>query len=475
MYLSTGRNDTAAYNTVRLTGTDAGSIISGALYLSSAAANVTLLNNIAVNERVTTGTGRALGLYLIAAPTGLLTNYNDLYVPAQTGSHVAAVGTTNYTTLAQWQATGRDSQSVSVMPNFQAPHLHINPTIPTVLDGGAKRIASITTDIDGQTRHPLRPDIGADEFAPASFFDNFEAYNVGQQLACQNPVDWTTWSLSPCNATEDPFISSAFAYSGTKSVVIVQNNDLVKRVTADTTGVYSMTFRFYIPRTKAGYFNTLAVFTPPSTFNWGMEVYFDSTGNGRLFAGSATAFPFTFTRDAWQLARVVVDLTRDSAKFYINSTLVRTWRWTAGASGGGSPRRLAANDFYGATAWDQMYMDDYDFRPDTWTGVEETPVAVPETFSLMQNYPNPFNPTTTIRYALPKEAQVRVQVYNILGQLVAELVNDVQNAGYHNIVWNGRNQYGTQVATGVYLYRLEARPTDGSAPFVSTKKMLLVK
>jgi hypothetical protein len=475
MYLSTGRNDTAAYNTVRLTGTDAGSIISGALYLSSAAANVTLLNNIAVNERVTTGTGRALGLYLIAAPAGLLTNYNDLYVPAQTGSHVAAVGTTNYTTLAQWQATGRDSQSVSVMPNFQAPHLHINPTIPTVLDGGAKRIASITTDIDGQTRHPLRPDIGADEFAPASFFDNFEAYNVGQQLACQNPVDWTTWSLSPCNATEDPFISSAFAYSGTKSVVIVQNNDLVKRVTADTTGVYSMTFRFYIPRTKAGYFNTLAVFTPPSTFNWGMEVYFDSTGNGRLFAGSATAFPFTFTRDAWQLARVVVDLTRDSAKFYINSTLVRTWRWTAGASGGGSPRRLAANDFYGATAWDQMYMDDYDFRPDTWTGVEETPVAVPETFSLMQNYPNPFNPTTTIRYALPKEAQVRVQVYNILGQLVAELVNDVQNAGYHNIVWNGRNQYGTQVATGVYLYRLEARPTDGSAPFVSTKKMLLVK
>ncbi len=475
MYISTGRNDTVAYNTIALAGTDAAGIISGSLYLSGAAVNATLLNNIAVNQRVPTGSGRALGMYLITAPAGLLSNNNDLYVTAQPGSHVAAVGTTNYTTLAQWQTTGRDSQSVSEMPNFMAPHLHINPTIPTLLDGGGRRIASITTDIDGQTRHALRPDIGADEFQPTSFFDNFEAYTAGQQLACQNPVDWTTWSLSPCNATEDPLISNVRGYSGTQSVVIVQNNDLVKRLAADTTGVYSITFRFYIPRTKAGYFNTLAVFTPPSTFNWAMEVYFDSTGNGRLFAGSATAFPFTFTRDAWQLARVVVDLTRDSAKFYINNTLVRTWRWTAGASGGGSPRRLAANDFYGATAWDQMFVDDYDFRPDTWTGVEETPVAVPETFSLMQNYPNPFNPTTTIRYALPHAAQVRLQVYNILGQFVTELVNDVQDAGYHNVVWNGRNQSGMQVATGVYLYRIEARPSDGGAPFVSTKKMLLVK
>lgn len=475
IYLSTSRFDTAAYNSVHLTGNDMAGITSGALYLSSAANTVTLLNNIAVNSRVSTGTGRAMAFYLIAAPTGLTTNYNDLYVPTQPGSHVAAIGTTNYTTLAQWQTTGRDSQSVNVMPAFQAPDLHINPSIPSPIDGGGRPIASITTDIDGQTRHPLRPDIGADEFQAASFFDNFETYTVGQQLACQNPVDWTTWSLSPCNTTEDPLISSAFAYSGTKSVVIVQNNDLVKRLGADTTGVYSMTFRFYIPRTKAGYFNTLAVFTPPSTFNWAMEVYFDSTGNGRLFAGSATPFPFTFTRDAWQLARVVVDLTRDSAKFYINATLVRTWRWTAGSSGGGSPRRLAANDFFGATAWDQMYVDDYDFRPDTWTGVDETPTVLPETFALMQNYPNPFNPTTTIRYALPRDARVTVSVYNILGQLVTELVNDVQNAGYHNIVWNGRNQSGTQVATGVYLYRIEARPTDGSAPFVSTKKMVLIK
>jgi hypothetical protein len=174
---------------------------------------------------------------------------------------------------------------------------------------------------------------------------------------------------------------------------------------------------------------------------------------------------------------VVVNLTIDSAKFFINNNLVRTWRWTAGASGTGSPRRLAANDFYGATAWDQMYMDDYDYHRDSlWTGVKDETVAeIPTTFGLMQNYPNPFNPTTTIRYALPQAATVTLRVYNILGQEVATLVNESQGAGYHTIVWNGRNQYGAQVATGVYLYRLEARPSDGGAPFVSTKKMLLMK
>lgn len=481
IYLSTGRNDTAAYNTVYLTGNDAGSIVSGALYLSSAANSAALFNNIAINSRVPTGTGRAMSMYLIAAPTGLVSNNNDLYVPTQTGSHVAAIGTTNYTTLAQWIATGRDSQSVNVMANFRSPDLHIDSTIATPINGGGRPIAGITTDIDGQTRHTVRPDIGADEFGSVGyFFDNFEAYTAGQRLACQNPVDWTTWSLQPCNATEDPLISSAFAFSGTKSVVIVQNNDLVKPLNNDTTGIHVITFKFYIPSSKAGYFNTLATFTPPSTFNWAMEVYFDSaaTGNnGRLFAGSATAVPFSYAHNSWNTARLVVNLTIDSAKFFINNNHIRTWRWTAGASGTGSPRRLAANDFYGATAWDEMYMDDYDYHRDTvWTGVKDENVAeIPETFGLMQNYPNPFNPTTTIRYALPQASTVTLRIYNILGQEVATLVNESQGAGYHTIIWNGRNQAGSQVATGVYLYRLEARPSDGGAPFVSTKKMLLMK
>ena len=69
---------------------------------------------------------------------------------------------------------------------------------------------------------------------------------------------------------------------------------------------------------------------------------------------------------------------------------------------------------------------------------------------------------------------MNLSIYNVLGQRVAELTNEVQNAGYYNVIWNGRNQSGSQVATGVYFYRIEATP-NGSAPFVSLKKALLLK
>lgn len=477
LYCSTGIQDTVVYNSVYITGTSAGTMLASAINTGSPV-QLALRNNLAINTRLASGTGRSMGLYMLSTTTVFTSNYNDLYVPVQAGSHVAAITTTNYTTLSAWQATNRDQNSISVMPNFQAPDLHINPNIPTPINGGGTPIAGITTDIDGSPRNPTTPDIGADEFS-VGFFDDFEAYTVGQRLACQNPADWTTWDNLPCDATEDPMISNAFAFSGTKSVVIVQNNDLVRKHGNDTTGIHVITFKFYVPSGKAGYFNTLATYSLPSTFNWGMEVYFDSaaTGNnGRLFAGSSTAFPFSYTHNQWQTVRVVVNLNIDSARFAINGNTVRTWRWTAGASGGGSPRRLAANDFYGATAWDQMYVDDYDYHPDTiWTGVKEIPVDLPQTFSLLQNYPNPFNPTTTLGYTLPKDAHVTLSVYNVLGQRVATLRDEVQYVGYHTLLWDGTNDFGSKVASGIYFYRIEAKPADGSAAFSSIKKMVLLK
>lgn len=66
-------------------------------------------------------------------------------------------------------------------------------------------------------------------------------------------------------------------------------------------------------------------------------------------------------------------------------------------------------------------------------------------------------------------------MFSILGQQVARLVNEMQGAGYYDVVWNGRNRDGVHVATGVYFYRLEAHPTEGSAPFASVKRMILMK
>lgn len=81
--------------------------------------------------------------------------------------------------------------------------------------------------------------------------------------------------------------------------------------------------------------------------------------------------------------------------------------------------------------------------------------ASPEQFTLVQNHPNPFNPQTTIAYDLSEAAQVRLVIYNMLGQVVRTLVDEAQPAGQQRVLWDGRNERGQQVGTGVYLYKLQ--------------------
>ena len=95
--------------------------------------------------------------------------------------------------------------------------------------------------------------------------------------------------------------------------------------------------------------------------------------------------------------------------------------------------------------------------------------AVPTEFKLETNYPNPFNPTTTITYHLPEAAHVSLSVYNVAGQRVAELVSGQQSEGIHQAVWDGRDAAGVSVASGLYLYRIEA------GTFRQTRKMTLLK
>jgi hypothetical protein len=110
----------------------------------------------------------------------------------------------------------------------------------------------------------------------------------------------------------------------------------------------------------------------------------------------------------------------------------------------------------------------------TLTGVDENE-SLPSEFSLSQNYPNPFNPSTTVSYDLPRASRVTIAVYDVLGRLVTTLKDDVQSGGRHSVVWDARNNQGASVSSGVYFYRMEARPTNGTGSFISLNKMLLMK
>ena len=105
---------------------------------------------------------------------------------------------------------------------------------------------------------------------------------------------------------------------------------------------------------------------------------------------------------------------------------------------------------------------------DLLSGIAENP-EIPTTFAVAQNFPNPFNPTTTIKYQLPNSGHVRLTIYNLLGQKVRTLVNTRQDAGYYQAVWDGRNDQGNQVSSGIYIYRFEG---EG---FIRTLKMILMK
>lgn len=96
--------------------------------------------------------------------------------------------------------------------------------------------------------------------------------------------------------------------------------------------------------------------------------------------------------------------------------------------------------------------------------------GLPLIFKLQQNHPNPFNPHTTIAFDLPKQTAVSLRVFDVSGRLVTVLLEgEIEGAGRREVVWTGRDDYGQQVAAGVYFYRLDA------GEYSETKRMALVK
>ncbi len=143
--------------------------------------------------------------------------------------------------------------------------------------------------------------------------------------------------------------------------------------------------------------------------------------------------------------------------------------WNAWATGDSVRIRWAARAYYQSDSLQAFPLQTLFFKRNPSAIVTDINTALPARFALYPNYPNPFNPATEIRYAIPQKSQVVLVIYNSLGQQVRMLVNERQNPGVYTSRWDGTDDRGKMVPSGVYLYRLQAEDR------LLTGKMLLLR
>ncbi len=166
--------------------------------------------------------------------------------------------------------------------------------------------------------------------------------------------------------------------------------------------------------------------------------------------------------------KVKLEISRDNGSTWTmlaeNVENTGSWNWTFKAP-------AADECLIRASAIDGSVSDvsDAPFSIDFPTGVARMNDEIPTEFALEQNYPNPFNPETRITYQLPERSDVTLQVYNVQGSAVATLVSQTQAAGTYMLTWNGKDDHGNQMPSGVYFYRISAEN------FNETKRMMLMK
>ncbi|GEM_PF-1129347 len=245
------------------------------------------------------------------------------------------------------------------------------------------------------------------------------------------------------------FVPGDFGYSGTTQTRTFTNpisgttDDVLYQSIRGANG----TFSYIFDNLPVGSYDVTLFFTEPVANSAGTRL-FDVTAEGVLvlndfdiFAtagGKNIALPVTFTSTVND-GQLNIDFTSVTNTFSFVSAIAVV------QNPGAKPDESGKNPNVGIEA------------------------HIPNKFELDQNYPNPFNPSTTIRYALPETSPVKLLIFDLNGRQVKTLVEGVQSAGQHQVVWDGKDDVGRTVTSGVYFYRLR------SGNVVLTKKMLMMK
>ncbi|MCK5051826.1 MAG: T9SS type A sorting domain-containing protein [Candidatus Cloacimonetes bacterium] len=362
------------------------------------------------------------------------------------------------------------------------------------------------------------------------WLDDMDSYTAGEYLALQSD-DWTTWSGSP-GGSEDGYVVDELAFSGLNSVKVEgSTTDLVHEFGLFTSGVYEVSMMMYIEPGYGGYYNLLHFFNGASS-EWGMEVYFSSSGTGDLCATMQNVITFSHPVGSWFEVLCIIDLDADWAEYYVDGVFVYEWQWSIDTVGVPGSCEFGAIDIFAyAPVGDtpmfycddvminevitrdlsgyNVYLDDmvtpiasvgtdvFEFTYESLVNGQEYIAGVSAVYDdpgeseiievtfiyegtnagnvivaatqLNSNYPNPFNPVTNISYSIVETGNVTIEVYNLRSQLVKTLVNDVKGTGDYTATWDGTDNSNKLVSSGVYFYKMK------TSNYTATKKMILMK
>ncbi|RMI17014.1 MAG: T9SS C-terminal target domain-containing protein [Calditrichaeota bacterium] len=299
------------------------------------------------------------------------------------------------------------------------------------------------------------------------WFDNIDCWTNPWSMGvfggdAETPEGWMYWTdankIGTAALVEDP----ANAHSGTHSALLYEND------TQDDEMVF---YSEPIPA-QAGKWYKISVWAKADSINTGANWYptyiIPDRDNDRL--GITFFFHRAPIYQAW-------DLTGgDQFVYFDQRTNAFGWtKYTAIAQAPSDAAGVSMRARFTSFPTGYVWYDDFSIQEivDIITIIEDEPTPtttlLPTDFQLKQNYPNPFNPETIIEFQVPEHGHVELSIYNMLGQKVRTLVNDVRTPGTYRVLWDGTDDFGNRVATGVYLYQLRGKNA------LITKKMILVK